>query len=177
MMLPFVFAGVGLLGLFLIVYLAVGLRPKGGNIDDLAAQLRPIDVDAFRNLIDEREEEYLRAHLSMREFRGVHRERMMAAVEYVWCATKNTSILMSLGEAAKQSADPAVVAAADKLLENALRLRLYALQSLPRLYLSMVFPHASAAPHVIAETYETMTRQAIVLGCVRRPASEMSVAV
>lgn len=176
MMLPFIFVGVGLSGLFLILYLALGLRPKGGNLDDLAAQLRPIDVDAFRNLIDEREEEYLRAHLPMREFRSVHRERMMAAVEYVWCATRNTSILMSLGEAAKQSADPAVVVAADKLLENALRLRLYAIQSLPRLYLSMVLPHSSAAPHLIAEIYDTMTRQAIVIGCLRRPAREMATA-
>ena len=176
MMLPFIFAGIGLLGLALFLYLAMGLRPKSGNLDELAAQLRPIDVNAFRNLIDEREEEYLRAHLSMREFRGVHRERMMAAVEYVWCATRNTSILMSLGEAAKQSSDPAIVAAADRLLENALRLRLYAIQSLPRLYVSMIFPHASAAPRLIAETYESMTRQAIVLGCVRRPAHEMSVA-
>ena len=174
MTLPFIFAGVGLLGLFLILYLAMGLRPKGGNLDELTAQLRPIDVNAFRNLIDEREEEYLRAHLPLREFRGVHRERMLAAVEYVWCATRNTSILMSLGEAAKQSADPTVVAAADKLLENALRLRLYAIQSLPRLYLSMVFPHASAAPHFIAETYDTMTRQAVVIGCLRRPAREMT---
>ena len=176
MMMPFIFAGIGLLALFLILYLAMGLRPRGGNLDELAAQLRPIDVDAFRNLIDEREEEYLRAHLPMREFRGVHRERMMAAVEYVWCATRNTSILMSLGEAAKHSADPAIVVAADKLLENALRLRLYAIQSLPRLYLSMIFPHASAAPHFIAETYDTMTRQAIVIGCLRRPAREMATA-
>jgi len=176
MTLPFVFAGVGLLGLFLILYLAMGLRPKGGNLDELAAQLRPIDVDAFRNLIDEREEEYLRAHLSATEFRGVHRERMMAAVEYVWCATRNTSILMSLGEAAKQSSDATIVAAADKLLDNALRLRLYAIQSLPRLYLSMIFPNASAAPHIIAETYEIVTRQAIVLGCVRSHVSEASAA-
>lgn len=177
MTIAFLLAAVGLLGLFLILYLAMGLRPKGGNLDELTAQLRPIDVNAFRNLIDEREKEYLRAHLPTREFRGVHRERMMAAVEYVWCATKNTSILMSLGEAAKQSSDPTMVAAADKLLENALRLRLYAIQSLPRLYLSMIFPHASAAPQIIAETYETMTRQAIVVGCLRRPAREVAAVV
>jgi hypothetical protein len=177
MIFPFVLTAVGLFGLFLILYLAVGLRPKGGNLDELVAQLRPIDVDAFRNLIDEREEEYLRSHLPMREFRGVHRERMMAAVEYVWCAARNTSILMSLGEAAKQSTDPAVVAAADRLLENALRLRLYAIQSLPRLYLSMIFPHASAAPHIIAETYDSMTRQAILLGCLRRPVREAAATV
>jgi len=176
MMVPLIFVGVGVLGLFVILHLAMGLRPKGGNLDELAAQLRPIDVDAFRNLIDEREEEYLRAHLPAGEFRGVHRERMLAAVEYVWCATKNTAILIRLGEAAQQSSDLRTVAAADKLLDNALRLRLYAIQSLPRLYLSMVFPNARAAPHFIAETYETMARQAIVLGCVRSAASEASAA-
>src|SRR6266852_6520997 len=135
MMISFIFAGAGLLGLFLILYLAKGLRAKGGDLGELVARLRPIDVNAFRNLIDQREEEYLRAHLPRREFRSIHRERMLAAVEYVWCATRNTSILISLGEAAKQSPDPAVIAAADKLLENALRLRLYSIQSLPRLYL------------------------------------------
>src|SRR5712692_6900321 len=127
MMIPFIFAGAGLLGLFLILYLAKGLRSRGGDLGELAARLRPIDVDAFRNLIDEREEEYLRAHLPRKEFRNIHRERMLAAVEYVWCATRNTSILITIGEASKLSPDPAVAAAADKLLENALRLRLYAI--------------------------------------------------
>ena len=175
MMLPFLFTGAGLLGLLLIFYLASGLRTKGGDLDQLVTQLRPIDVNAFRNLIDEREEEYLRTHLPPQEFRSIHRERMLAAVEYVWCATKNTAILMTLGEAAKQSSDPALVAAADKLLENAVRLRLYAIRSLPRLYFSMVFPSANRAPHFVAETYDAMVRQAVVLGCLRHPARERAV--
>jgi hypothetical protein len=175
MMLPFLFAGVGLLGLLLILYLAGGLRSKGGDLDQLATQLRPIDVNAFRNLIDEREEEYLRTHLPPHEFRSIHRERMLAAVEYVWCATKNTAILMSLGEAAKRGSDPTLIAAADKLLENAVRLRLYAIRSLPRLYFSMVFPSANRAPHFVAETYDAMVRQAVVLGCLRHPAKGTAV--
>src|SRR6266852_4162426 len=152
MMISFIFAGAGLLGLFLILYLAKGLRSPGGDLGELVARLRPIDVKAFRNLIDQREEEYLSAHLPRQEFRSIHRERMLAAVEYVWCATKNTSILISLGEAAKRSSDPTLIAAADKLLENAVRLRLYAIQSLPRLYFSIVFPSANRAPHFVAET-------------------------
>jgi hypothetical protein len=177
MMMPFVYAGAGALGLFLILYLAKGLRSKGGDLFELTARLRPIDVEAFRNLIDEREEEYLRAHLPLKEFRSIHRERMLAAVEYVWCATRNTSVLISLGEAAKQSADPAVVTAADKLIENSQRLRLYAMQAVPRMYVSMLFPSASRAPEFIAETYDTMVRQAVVLGCMQRPARGISPAV
>jgi len=102
---------------------------------------------------------------------------MLAAIEYVWCATKNTSILISLGEAAKQSPDPAVVAAADKLIENAQRLRLYAMQAVPRMYVSVVFPSASKAPQFIAETYDAMARQVVVLGCMQRPAHSTSSAV
>lgn len=174
MMLPFLYAGAGFLGLFLILYLARGLRSKGGNLDELAARLRPIDVNAFRNLIDEREEEYLRTHLPGREFRRIHRERMLAAVEYVWCAARNTSVLMSLGEAARLSADPMIATAGDRLIENALRLRLYAMQAVPRMYIGMLFPGASAAPHFVAETYDRMARQATVLGCVRGTTAEMS---
>jgi hypothetical protein len=177
MMIPFIFAGAGLLGLFLILYLAKGLGSTGGDPDELASRLRPIDVDAFRNLIDEREKEYLRAHLPLGEFRSIHRERMLAAVEYVWCATRNTSILMSLGEAAKRSPDPTVATAADKLIENALRLRLYAIQALPRMYVSMLFPSASRAPQFIAETYDTMTRQVVMLGCLQYPTRGMSSAL
>lgn len=174
MTIPLIFAGAGLLGLFLILYLAKGLRSPGGDLNDLAARLQPIDVNAFRNLIDQREEEYLRAHLPGREFRSIHRERMLAALEYVWCATRNTSILISLGEAAKRSSDPAVVTAAEKLIENALRLRLYALRAVPRMYVSMVLPSASRAPQFVVETYDTMVRQAIVIGCLRHPAREVS---
>ena len=177
MIMPFIYAGAGALGLFVILYLAKGLRPKGGDLCELTARLRPIDVNAFRNLMDEREEEYLRAHLPLKEFRSVHRERMLAAVEYVWCATRNTSILISLGEAAKQSMDPAVVIAADKLIENSQRLRLYAMQALPRMYVSMLFPSASRAPEFIADTYDTMVRQAVMLGCIQRPAHGISSAV
>src|SRR6266851_7669501 len=177
MMISFIFAGAGLLGLFLILYLAKGLRSPGGDLGELVARLRPIDVNAFRNLIDQREEEYLRAHLPRREFRSIHRQRMRAAVEYVWCATRNTSILMSLGEAAKHSSDAAVVTAADKLIENAQRLRLYAIQAVPRMYVSMLFPSASKAPQFIAETYDTMVRQAVVLGCLQHPAGGMSSAL
>jgi hypothetical protein len=172
MMIPFILVGASLFGLFLILYLAKGLRSKGGNLDELVSQLRPIDVNAFRNLIDEREQQYLRAHLSGWEFRRIHRQRMLAAVEYVWCATRNTSILISMGEAARQSPDPTLVTAADKLIENAQGLRLYAIQSVPRMYVSMLFPGAGKAPHLVAETYDTLFRQAVVLGCLRHPARD-----
>jgi hypothetical protein len=102
---------------------------------------------------------------------------MLAAVEYVRCASQNAVILTHLGEAARQNPDPAVAVAAEKLVNNALRLRLYALQAVPRLYLSILLPRAGRAPYLVAETYDTMARQLVMLGCLQHPVRGMSSAL
>jgi hypothetical protein len=174
MMIPVVLALVGFLALALMLYFATTHRHKGRDLDQLASQLKSIDLNAFRNLIDEGEEEFLRRNLPSSEFRSIQRERKLAAVEYIWCAAQNAGILIRLGEAAKHDPDPAVSAAADKLLENALRLRLYAFQVVPRLYLGLLFPGASLAPYFVADSYDNMNRQAVMLGRLQHSTREMS---
>ena len=129
-----------------------------------ASELQPIDVDAFRNLIDEKEEAYLREHLPRREFCKVHRERMLAAVEYVKSAYANAGILVKIAESARESSDPEVALAAGKLFDNAVRLRWYAMQIIPRLYFKVLLPGANHAPRNLFDRYDTLTRQAVVLG-------------
>src|SRR5262249_37055772 len=80
---PLIFVLVACISLLLIIFLFRGHSQQGGDLDQLAAQLRPIDVNAFRNLIDEREEQFLRKRLPAGLFRSIHRERMFAAAEYV----------------------------------------------------------------------------------------------
>lgn len=126
--------------------------------------LVPIDVEAFRNLIDESEELYLRERLPGHEFRKIHRERMLAAVEYVRAAYANAGILVKIAEAARESADPQMAEAAGKLFENAVQLRWYAVQVIPRLYFKVVFPGTSRAPRKLFDRYDILTRQALVLG-------------
>jgi len=127
------------------------------------SELQPIDVDAFRNLIDESEEEYLRETLHSREFRRIHCERMMAAVEYVRGAYRNAGILVQIAQAAKESPDPAIALAAEKLFEGAIQLRLYAFRVIPMLYVSALFPGRNRAPHGLLERYDALTRHARVL--------------
>ena len=171
---PLIFVVVACLSLLLIVYLFTTHTKVGGDLDELAAQLRPIDVNAFRNLIDEREETFLRERLSAGEFRSLHRERMLAAAEYVWGAARNAGVLIQLAEVGKADPDPTVAAAAENLLENALHFRLYAFQVVPRLYLSAVVPYVSQAPQAIAEQYDLMSRQMVMLQCLRAPARGVS---
>jgi hypothetical protein len=169
MIIPLIFVAIGLIALLLLVYLFVGRIFLHGTLNELVTQLRPVDVNAFRNLIDESERQYLREHLPAQEFRSIHRQRMLSAVEYAWAAARNAGILVRFAEAAKQDPDPEVVTAAANLQENALRVRLYALRAVPRLCLSMMVPYLNHAPQSLAEQYEVITRQMVTLRCLRSP--------
>ena len=164
MILAILFVALGFAALALILYLAKGVHARGSNLDQLALQLRPVDINAFRNLIDEGEEAYLREHLDPADFRIVQRERKLATIEYIRCAASNAGILIRLAEAAQQSPDAAVSSAASSLQENALRLRLYCLRVVPQVYLGVLLPSAGLVPRRLADSYDTITRQVVMLG-------------
>jgi hypothetical protein len=154
---------VSVLGFAALLLLAKGYWFARKSEIPSTSELVPIDVDAFRNLIDENEELYLRERLPGGEFRRVHRERMLAAVEYVRAAYANAGVLVRIAEAARESADPQMAEAAAKLFDNAVQLRWYAVQVIPRLYFKMLFPGTSA-PRNLFDRYESVTHQAFVLG-------------
>lgn len=89
---------------------------------------------------------------------------MRAAIEYVACAAHNAGILLRLAQDARQSADPAAVAAAEKLTASAIQLRLYAMRTMGRLYLAMLIPGAGLSDTRVADRYEQMTRLVVRLG-------------
>jgi hypothetical protein len=174
MITPLIFVCAACLSLLLLLYLFKRHAVMRADLDQLAAQLRPVDVAAFRNLIDEREEEFLRDRLPARVFSSVHRIRMLAAAEYVRCAARNAGILVRLAEAAKNDPDPEIAAAAEGLLDNALSVRLYAFQVVPRLYLSALIPSVKHTPQTVAEKYDVATRQMTILRALRSPARATS---
>jgi hypothetical protein len=161
-------------------FLLVALRgpvARSRVLNNPAAHIRSVDVEAFRNLVDPDEEEFLRSHLSPTEFRKIQRERLRAAIEYVNCAAHNASILLRLADDGRRSSDDATAEAAQRLADNALRLRLYALQAIPKLYLGMIFPNSRTSPVRIAESYEQMTRLVVMLGCLQYPTRGVSAAL
>jgi hypothetical protein len=149
--------------LALSVPVIIRLAKSHGNTPPID-QIRSVDLRAFRNLVDPEEEDYLRRHLPPVDFRRIQRERLRAAVEYVRCAAFNAAVLMRFAEAASHSPDPATAQAAGKLIDNAIRLRSYAFQAVPKLYLAMLFPGRRISPARVAESYELMTRQVVLLG-------------
>ncbi len=121
--------------LILSVSLSRGLQLWGRP--QLSRGIQPIDVEAFRNLVDPAEDDYLRRRLTSAEFRLVQRERMRAVAAYIRTAGQNAAVLVSIGQAALASDNPQTAEAARQLVENALLLRRNAAFALLRIYVAL----------------------------------------
>ena len=139
------------------------------GVEDLAGRTRPVDLEAFRNLVDASEENFLRASLSRREFRAMQRERTRAAVEYIRNTTHNAGCLLRLGEAASRSADPRIAEAGRRLIDSALRLRAYALLSNTLLYVRLAFPESRLSHRKLADNYQHLSILAGQLALMQYP--------
>ena len=157
MIITFVLVVGALLALFFLVRLAKGRGFSALSGADQKIQIRPVDVRAFRNLIDPREEAYLRQNLTRAEFAAIHRERLRAAILYIASASHNAAVLMRVGEAARRSPQPEIVQAGDKLVDSAIRLRLFAFQATAKLYIGILLPQVPVSALSLAESYERMT--------------------
>lgn len=139
-------------------FLLAGLRrhhsPVQVNPQDLYSNTQPVDLPAFRNLVDPAEEEYLRARLNPADFRAIHRERVWAALEYVQRASHNAALLVRAGQAAQRDPDPSVAAAAMELVNNAIELRLHAFIVQVALYLRLVVPGSQIYGQALATRYQ-----------------------
>jgi len=163
MMITIVLVAVGLLALGFLIKIRKGFASPRA-LENPAQHLRPVDVAAFRNLIDPEEEEFLRRRLPAADYRKIRRERLRAAVDYVSCAAQNAAILLRLGEAALRSGDAATAEAATNLINQAIQLRIYAFQAIPKLYLGIIFPGWEVSSLPVADSYEQMTGQLARLG-------------
>lgn len=140
---------------------------EGAN---LAGKIQPIDVAAFRNLVDPSEDDYLRRRLPASEFRMVRRERLRAMAAYVQTAGRNAAILVRMGQGALSAADPQTSEAARQLVDNALLLRRNAAFALLRIYVALAWPNSGLAVAPILHGYERLNGSAMLLGRLQNPA-------
>ena len=146
------------------------------GLPQLEAHTRPVDLPAFRNLIDPAEEDYLREHLSAQRFRAVQRERLRAALEYVQRTAYNAAILLRMGEAARRDQDPEVAAAGRELVSSALRHRVNAKLAKVLLYARIIMPGARISVTRVTDAYENLTQGLVRLARVQDPAYATRVA-
>lgn len=142
---------------------------------DPAAQIQPIDIEAFRNLIDAAENEYLRRRLPGAEFRVVQRARLRAMAAYILSAGRNAAVLVRIGQAALASNHPATAEAARQLVNNALLLRRNAAFALFRIYIALAWPNQGPAAALILHRYEKLNGSAMLLGRLQNPAAPVRI--
>jgi hypothetical protein len=140
------------------------------DLQALEQYTRPVDLAAFRNLIDPVEEDYLRESLPAGPFRAIQRKRLRAALEYVQRAAYNADILSRVGEAARRSSNPEMAVAAGELVNNAVRLRINAKLVTVVLYARMLMPGARLSVGRITDAYENLTQGVARLVRLRNPA-------
>jgi hypothetical protein len=134
-----------------------------------AETIRPIDTEAFRNLTNPAEDDYLRRRLPAAQFRVVRRERLRAMAAYVQIAGTNATVLVRMGEAALDSGDPQVSSAALRLVNDALLLRRNTTVAMARIYLALAWPNSGFAAVRVADRYEQLSGAAMLLGRLQNP--------
>jgi hypothetical protein len=142
----------------------------------LTGSIRPIDVEAFRNLINPAEDAYLRRRLPPAQFRMVRRQRLHAMAAYVQVAASNASVLVRAGQAALASGDPRVAEAAHAMVNDALLLRRNATIAIARIYLALAWPNSSFAAVRVVDRYEQLSGAAMLLGRLQNPAAPVRLA-
>jgi len=157
------------ISLVVILRLAVSRSLQIRNSAHLDTKIRPMDVNAFRNLVNPAEDEYLRRRLPSRDFRRVRRARLRAMAAYVQIAAENAALLVGFGETALASGDPKLADAARQLVNQALVLRRNSAVTLVKIYVAMAWPYSGLAAVRVIERYEQMSGSAMLLGRLQEP--------
>lgn len=136
-----------------------------------ATEIQAIAVDAFRNLADSRESQYLRKRLPAPEFRRLQRIRLRALAVYVRAVGQNAVVLIRIGHQALNSDSAEMAEAARRLIDEALLSRRNAGLALLRIYLCLIWPDTGFAASPILESYERLSGSAMLLSRLRNPAA------
>lgn len=151
-----------------LALLWVVVRGRAAQVTDPVSAgevLLAVDLGAFRNLIDPVQERFLRRELSRRDYRRVQRARVLAIAVYLRKIAHNASVMLRLGEAARDSHDPVLSAMGAEMASNALSVRLNCLLALAQAYAGVLFPTLGISVGSVVDRYD---RLAGTLGSIGR---------
>jgi hypothetical protein len=163
------------LALVFILGVAASRSLQISSSASLAGQIQPIDVEAFRVLVDPAEDDYLRRRLSAAEFRVVRRERLRAMAAYIRIAGRNAAVLVRMAQGALTVGDADTAEAARRLVDNALLLRRNAAFALLRIYIALAWPNSGLAAVAVLHGYEQLNGSAMLLGRLQNPAAPVRI--
>jgi len=143
-------------GLYLV---GVGSFGRLQNINDAKSLIEFLDAPAFDNLIDPREEKFLRENLPPPAFRSIQRLRLRAAIEYVMCANRNAAVLVKIGRSVSSEQNPERSSQAQELVNASVQLRLLSFFVLSLLWVKIAFPGLRLALSGVSNLHERLVQQ------------------
>ena len=168
-----VVAALGTLIVILTFTVSQGLQSSGRT--GPATEIRPMDVAAFRNLVDPAEDDYLRRRLPASDFRLVRRERLRAMAAYVQLAKRNAEVLVRIAQNSTLAADAQTAEAARRLEDNAHLLQRNCTFAIMKIYIALAWPNSNLAAAPVLQGYAQLNNSAMLLGRLQNPAATMRI--
>jgi hypothetical protein len=134
-----------------LFYMAVRSRRKQAG-----QSIRPVDLQAFRTLMDRDDEAFLREKLPRGRFFQIKRQRIRVTFRYVARISANASAVLHMGEAARASATPEVADTAARVMELAAQIRLQCLLAMGKLSLEYLMPSLQLTPGMLVPKYQSL---------------------
>ncbi len=156
--------------LIFVFYIARRSVLSSQSYDELSRQVVPVDIAAFRNLVDENETRFLREHLAPAAFRAVQRQRQIAVLAYVRAVAHNAALLIAMADPARTHPNSEVASIARAVVEQALQLRIRSLLLLVKLWAGIALPGLSVAGSSIVDRYQNVSSGFVNFVRLSRPA-------
>jgi hypothetical protein len=166
---------IAVLSLAIILGTVASRSLQPSHRDGSPGQIEPIDVEAFRNLTNPDEDEYLRLRLPASEFRAVRRQRLHAMAAYVSAAGRNAAVLVRIGQNAMLTGDPRAAEAGRQLVDDASLLRKNVAIALFRIWVALAWPYSSFAAAPVLRGYERLSGRAMLLGRLQNPSAPVRI--
>ena len=143
----------------MLFYLAVRSRRKQAG-----QTIRPVDLQAFRVLMDRNDETFMRKKLPRSTFAQLKRLRIRVTLRYVARIAANASAVLQMGETARLSPTPEVADTAAQVMELATQIRLQCLLAMAKLSLEYAVPSLQLTPAMLAPKYQSLKDSVSRLG-------------
>ena len=127
------------------------------SLEDFRARWNKVDVEAFANLIDPAEEDFLRSRLPARDFRRLQRQRLRVARDYLGRVGHNAQLMVQAGQIVLQHNSGPEAEATRAHIRDAMRLRTLVFQAQVSLTLQLAIPGYHAHLDQVLRVYNDTT--------------------
>ena len=126
--------------------------------------VRPLDLQAFRTLMDRDDELFLRTKLPHREFTRLKRLRVSLTWKYVGRIAGNAAAVLHMAEGARQNADSEAAQVAAQVVDIATQIRMQCIVSWAKLAVEFMFPSMQLNPAMLEPKYQALRENLRHLG-------------